>query len=50
MVWISLVRGFERSAAIFMGSLMLSIPSTVGGAIAGWMQSQPVSESHNVPE
>jgi hypothetical protein len=35
MVWSRSI-GFEASAAVFVGSLLLSIPSGFAGAIVGW--------------
>jgi len=37
LVCASLARGFELRPGIFIGSLMLSAPSALGGAVAGWV-------------
>jgi hypothetical protein len=40
-LWASALTGFETPSAIYMGCLLLSIPSGIGGAIAGWINRQP---------
>lgn len=39
-IWMIIVPGFEAGAAIFVGSLMVSVPSAVGGGIAAWIRSR----------
>jgi hypothetical protein len=36
--------GFE-SPAVFLGGLVMGVPSSIGGALAGWIQSRKVAVS-----
>lgn len=38
-----IVRGFELTAAVWITSLMLSLPSAIGGAAAGWLNRRDSS-------
>lgn len=37
LLWASQTSGFEARPAVFIGSLLLSIPSGIGGAFAAWL-------------
>jgi hypothetical protein len=32
--------GFEASVGVFWGGVMMSLPSAIGGALSGWIQSR----------
>jgi hypothetical protein len=37
ILWASQATGFERRSGIFIGTLYLTIPSGIGGALVGWL-------------
>jgi len=39
-MWTAIFPGFESEAAIFLGILMITLPSAVGGGVAGWQRSR----------
>lgn len=42
VLWASHVSGFETRPAVFIGCLLLSVPSGIGGAIAGWFGQRAI--------
>jgi len=40
IMWTAIFPGFESEAAIFLGILMITLPSAVGGGVAGWQRSR----------
>lgn len=46
LVWASATRGFEAPAAVFIGCLLLSIPSGLGSAVATWINQRLSVQPH----
>jgi cytochrome bd-type quinol oxidase subunit 1 len=40
LVWMRIYPGFESQPAIFLGALMITVPSALGGGVAGWLRTR----------
>jgi len=48
-LWASSASGFEVRPAIFMGTLLLSVPSGIGGGIAGFLNQRALPSGKYLP-
>jgi len=39
-IWLICFPGFERTAAFFSSAVVISLPSALGGGVAGWLRSR----------